>query len=564
MERMPPERSVDAGRSVRVKPVKRRIATRLRVGSSTDVAEQEADRVADEVMRRLADGTSAVPESVSATAPGALGRAHATDDQPPIGPGGGQVDGHVAAAIGASSGRGRSLDDGVRARMESAFGADMGAVRIHTGAEATALNHSVGARAFTTGSDIYFADGEYRPGTAAGQHLLAHELTHTVQQSGGVSRIRRTSRPPIRVAADRPGRIRRLAYNQAPTTWPAANTLNRRRSGEGAEGVFFVNDAGAVFTPGTVVVKPLRSSGEIKFANQFLAQGMGFDTPNEVTYDKNSADGLALQTVLTTAGVVGLKAPNEAQNQIAGATGIMVMSMVQGKSLQTLNDAEATEFLRNEDALKQVGHLMVSDAFLGNQDRLVGLSPVNLGNFFYAVAGGLQAGKITTIDNDSSFVAATRTAHGALDGELSTKVFFIDQLCTAAGKNVFINKFLNRMRQAHAANANALAELTNNPGWITHKVSTGIDEGLRDIAQVFQTNMNLVRAVGAINDPHSAGKRQVNEAKGIANYMKDVQSGTTPANALTKLSTYIEYRTMRNKFPKGFKWMTRVGMDRGF
>lgn len=457
--------------------------------------------------------------------------------------------------------------------MEPAFGVDLGGVRIHTGARADRLNRSLGARAFTTGNDVFFGHGQFRPGTADGRYVLAHEITHTVQQSSSTqqpkraSRIARSSSPAPAITTARPGeepRIRRLAYNQNPNTWGAPATLNRRRSGEGAEGVFFVNDAGPVFAAGTVVVKPLRSSGEIKFANKFLNQGMGFETPDEITYAKTSAEGVALQNVLTTAGVAGLKSPTEAQTQVNGASQMMVMSMVAGKSVQTLSDNEAVEFLQNEDALKEVGHLMVSDAFLGNQDRLVGVSPVNLGNFFYAAAGAMQRGRVTTIDNDSSFLAATRKANGSLDGQLVDKVFFIEQLCSAQGKLYFINKFLTRMRGAHQNNANTLAEINANTGWISHKISTGIDEGLRDISTVFTNNMDLVRSIRAINDPHSANKRHSDEAKSIGHYINARQSGTDPATALTKLSTYVEYRSKRNKFPRGLKWMSKIKSNRGF
>ncbi|MFL6417029.1 MAG: DUF4157 domain-containing protein [Bryobacteraceae bacterium] len=90
----------------------------------------------------------------------------------------------VETAIDRSRGRGQSLDTGTRLQMESAFGADFGTVRIHTGAESHALNRAVSAVAFTTGSDIFFRDGAYNPHSSEGRHLLAHELTHVVQQNG--------------------------------------------------------------------------------------------------------------------------------------------------------------------------------------------------------------------------------------------------------------------------------------------------------------------------------------------------------------------------------------------
>jgi hypothetical protein len=69
--------------------------------------------------------------------------------------------------------------------MGDAFNADFSGVRVHTGAEANTLNRSLNARAFTTGRDIFFRDGEYSPGSSSGRGLLAHELTHVMQQNPG-------------------------------------------------------------------------------------------------------------------------------------------------------------------------------------------------------------------------------------------------------------------------------------------------------------------------------------------------------------------------------------------
>ncbi len=98
------------------------------------------------------------------------------------GPEGGEVDPSITTQIQAARGSGRPLDEPVRSSMESGFGADFSNVRVHTGGQADTLNRSLNARAFTTGQDVFFRQGEYNPGSSAGQKLLAHELTHTVQQ----------------------------------------------------------------------------------------------------------------------------------------------------------------------------------------------------------------------------------------------------------------------------------------------------------------------------------------------------------------------------------------------
>ena len=75
------------------------------------------------------------------------------------------------------------MPDGTRQFMESRFQADFSGVRIHTGPEAEQLSTSIQAQAFAHGKDIYFNQGKFSPDSTAGRTLLAHELTHTVQQN---------------------------------------------------------------------------------------------------------------------------------------------------------------------------------------------------------------------------------------------------------------------------------------------------------------------------------------------------------------------------------------------
>jgi hypothetical protein len=98
----------------------------------------------------------------------------------------GEVHPSVQADITASRGGGASLDAGVQGRFADSLG-DLSDVRVHTDEGADRLNRSVSARAFATGTDVYFARGEYNPGSAAGDKLIAHELAHVVQQRGAPS-----------------------------------------------------------------------------------------------------------------------------------------------------------------------------------------------------------------------------------------------------------------------------------------------------------------------------------------------------------------------------------------
>ena len=97
---------------------------------------------------------------------------------------GGAVHRDVETAIAARRGGGRPLDGATRDRLGERLGDTLGDVRVHDDTGASDLARSVSARAFTTGTDVYFAAGEYQPGTADGDRLIAHELTHVVQQRG--------------------------------------------------------------------------------------------------------------------------------------------------------------------------------------------------------------------------------------------------------------------------------------------------------------------------------------------------------------------------------------------
>ena len=93
---------------------------------------------------------------------------------------------NVESQLNSSKGGGSPLPDEVRSFMEARFGADLSQVRVHTGSEAVEMNKELNAQAFTHGKDIYFGSGRYNPGSSEGKHLLAHELTHVLQQTGAV------------------------------------------------------------------------------------------------------------------------------------------------------------------------------------------------------------------------------------------------------------------------------------------------------------------------------------------------------------------------------------------
>jgi hypothetical protein len=166
------------------------LQAKLTVGGDGEY-EREADQVAARVLRvpeTDADGagTDDSRQGTDGAAKGGTGRPGAlVRRRVSRSTGSDHVDGDVKRAIRTIQGRGRPLSARTRSFFESRFGRDMGNVRVHTGRTADQLARSLGATAFTIGTDIVFRSSAYRPGTRTGKRLLAHELTHVVQQAGG-------------------------------------------------------------------------------------------------------------------------------------------------------------------------------------------------------------------------------------------------------------------------------------------------------------------------------------------------------------------------------------------
>ncbi len=201
---------VESAKQALQSPVTRNISSaitqaKLQVGAADDPYEREADQVADAVMRHFSrsGGISQdqATETVARTPISRIARSHfnssntaapgtkiarSTAPSAAAGPAGGEVESSIESRIQRASGGGDTLDGDTRSRFEGAMGTDLGNVRIHAN---SGLAPQIGAHAFTHGSDVHFAPGAYNPGSASGQHLLAHELTHVVQQTGSANRV---------------------------------------------------------------------------------------------------------------------------------------------------------------------------------------------------------------------------------------------------------------------------------------------------------------------------------------------------------------------------------------
>lgn len=173
MEHELPDQQVD-----RAGPSRRPVAKEERSGTEQDLASTVGNRAFSSLVQRASERSQ----------------------------GAGPLDPEIANEIQSARSGGAVLDDEVRADMEGHLGTDLSSARLHTGSTADRLSRSVQAEAFTTGSDIFFRSGNYNPSSSDGRRLLAHELTHVVQQGsgsvGGESRVSDPDEPHEREAKE--------------------------------------------------------------------------------------------------------------------------------------------------------------------------------------------------------------------------------------------------------------------------------------------------------------------------------------------------------------------------
>lgn len=158
------------------------LQAKLTIGQPNDKYEQEADRVAADVVQTI--NSPEANQSVQKTEEEELqakplhlqadGMTAAASAAPP----------EVEKGINSAKGGGQPLAPNLQQKMGNAMGADFSGVRVHTDNNANKLNESIQAKAFTTGRDVFFKQGAYQPNSKGGQELIAHELTHVVQQGG--------------------------------------------------------------------------------------------------------------------------------------------------------------------------------------------------------------------------------------------------------------------------------------------------------------------------------------------------------------------------------------------
>lgn len=383
----------------------------LQVGSADDALEHAADRAADVALARIATGHQHGP-----------GCAHASDPTPKIqrkatvGREGGATSEDFTGRVEGMRDAGRALDPDLRRSMEHGFGRSLTGVRVHTGAPAAEAAAEIGALAFTTGNDIFFGAGQYRPGTPDGDHMIGHEIAHTLQQGGATRRISRRwdfksqamlnlhskagaiepldesrlvlkvdgkdGTPMVVKSEDQPiglgqllGKMQKSMADAKTIKYRSFNDLDL------AELIWVLKDDS-------------RSGRDAKWASYYDSSGVKNHAPSKANDDKLS---VADKSRLARQGTVSWLLSNQKSGH-----NVVGMSFADGKTMENQAASGAADAIIDAPGyIKKLGMVTVIDIIFRNRDRI----GANSGNWMTGVDG-----KITLIDNVDSAGNSMRNA----------------------------------------------------------------------------------------------------------------------------------------------------------
>lgn len=538
----------------------RLIQAKLTVGAAHDPLEQQADRVADQVVSRASIQRNPATDEVQTARDGSMGSFIA----------GAGFEQRLDNASG-----GNALDPQTRSRMEAGIGADFSNVRIHTDAQASQLNRSISARAFTRGRDVFFDRGQYNPGSIAGQRLIAHELTHVVQQGGA------HGAPAQRKLIQRyPATIATSPMN---VDWEN-QTQSVSKSGEGKSGgvYFFTSNEGA---KRKIVIKPdfifegqkagqtdPKHFGEVgasgKVSDAFL-QHMGANAPEGRMLTQADEEFNTIIRVAAQKGVVIPRSIDGMSTQyleylrvmdVAGGNVAGGAKSVAGLAAEAGSDDGMSRLLSrlsDRGIMRKIGNLLAFDGFMYNNDRVrhAFADIANLGNIM------LSSNDVFAIDNNAIFdaVGQTNTDLGDLNNLFSNR---------AALFNVFFQGINNALPDAMSKGVFAgVLNLYGNT-WRSF-LSQGVDEGIAKI-RVRLGKKNRAALKNTFGETNTMF--DIDDGKGNSinhhqhwerlrqrqKYMKLRMGGEDHAGAERGMAAYARYRQARAQKPTGLKWTAKL------
>jgi hypothetical protein len=267
--------------------------------------------------------------------------------------GAGPLDPGIATAIRAAQGGGSPLAGPVRADLEQTMGVDLSAVRVHVGDQALMLNRAVQADAFTTGTHIFFGDGGYDPASSSGRELLAHEVTHVVQQStepGGQARVSHPDEP-AEVRAREVGRAASRAAGAGPLADPGLigylqATASNRATANLVSGTLVQRRGG---TPAATDAGPTPDAG---------ASAPAGPEPPELTAKLDQIAQRYREMIVAARGRGANVAADNLQRFLDGTGGVAVMGVPWLRGFEEVTGAEATNEERFETSLNKIANEM--------------------------------------------------------------------------------------------------------------------------------------------------------------------------------------------------------------
>jgi hypothetical protein len=341
--------------------------------------------------------------------------------------------------IKAERGGGHPLSDNTREPMEQSFGADFSGVRVHTDSEADALNKQLSAHAFTTGQDVFFRENEYSPGSDSGRELIAHELTHVVQQTGGqLQRIPTIQRDNGEGGKEKGGEITEFPIGETiPAKEPAKapppeayDALVQQAtyisaSGGGLGGIFFLHSKEGA-RPEIVVKFEAGEAVRGKFAETLLTKA-GLETTRSLAYPIKSRKGKKIKSKVEAL-VADDKCHTTDPDKLVRLNQVVTNTLNKGQvvmvtdCVEALGGSVAELLMKSQDMTPEqiewrkrvgaldklvetfndvenavdLGKMLVLDAFLGNQDRF---DAANFANVMLAMRGGKW--RFVLIDNEA-------------------------------------------------------------------------------------------------------------------------------------------------------------------
>lgn len=399
---------------------------------------------------------------------------------------------NLESSLNNSKGGGTPLSGNSKQEMESGFGTDFNKVRIHNDSSAVQMNKQLGSQAFANGNDVYFNAGKYNPNSQTGKHLLAHELTHTVQQGG---------------AGIKPKLIQKAAAT------PVANPTTTASAGE------TTSLQTPTFTPSAAVATHIEEAGsrgaEINVSFGDLASGsINIKKNRDETYStKDSRQSINLSisylAPLQNINITPVLAVKIENNNISGYITVKTGNRLVANPAGLINAIKdhSREFGWAGININRIPNVQ-NTIEGGNLVLIANGIPVQLGGFVngnldFGIQGNAvtfsAAGTINVPNLDPVQITITKNEEGNITGE-------VDMAVNIANFNGSI----------HAAFLNGTFDIRGTVGYQTEKISGQVTLLVTDAA----TARNA--ALSQLNP------EQIDQSAVAANGVPEANSGPTP------------------------------------